>query len=46
MTLDVYSDLFENDLDTLSKRLNDAALNSSFPSAFGAKAPDARPGIE
>lgn len=46
MTLDVYSDLFENDLDTLSKRLNDAALNSFFPSAFGAGAPGVRPGIE
>lgn len=46
MTLDVYSDLFENDLDTLSKRLNEAALNSFFPSAFGVQAPDARPGIE
>lgn len=45
MTLDVYSDLFENDLDTLSKRLNDA-LNSFFLSAFGSEVPDARPGIE
>ena len=32
MTLDVYSDLFDNDLNSISRRLNDAALQSFFPS--------------
>ena len=44
--IDVARDLSPDDLDTLSKRLNDAALNSFFPSAFGTGTSDAPPGIE
>ncbi len=39
MTLDVYSGLFEDDLDTVAERLNDGALRAAVAAGVGHKLP-------